>query len=114
MRKLACLCTLLLFGIIATAQTRTITGTVLDATGSPIPFATVTEAGTKNGVSADVNGNFTIKVGDNAKLSISASGFTSQTITPSGARASITLARGEGNLQEVVVTALGQCYLQDS
>lgn len=108
MRKLACLCTLLLFGILATAQTRTITGTVLDATGSPIPFATVTEAGTKNGVSADVNGNFTIKVSDNAKLSISASGFTAQTITPTGTRASVTLARGEGSLQEVVVTALGQ------
>jgi TonB-linked SusC/RagA family outer membrane protein len=109
MRKLASLCALLmLFSAFAFGQTRTVTGTVLDASGSPVPFATVMEVGTKNAVSADANGNFTIKIASNARLSVSASGYTAQTITPSGDRAVVSLVRGEGNLEEVVVTALGQ------
>lgn len=109
MRKLASLCVMLmLFSAFAFAQTRTVTGTVTDASGSPVPFATVMEVGTKNAVSADANGNFTIRIPQNARLSISASGYTTQTVTPTGDRVAASLVRGEGNLEEVVVTALGQ------
>lgn len=109
MRKIASLlAVLMLVCALAFGQTRTVTGTVLDANKNPVPFATITESGTKKGTSADMNGNFTIKVSPNSKLSVSASGFATQTITPDGNTAVITLARGEGILQEVVVTALGQ------
>jgi len=107
MRKILSMFFLLLVVASLHAQQRTVTGTVRDDKGDPVPFATVTEAGTKNAVQADANGNFSIKVGDNARLAISASGFTNQTIAASGNTATVVLVRNNGQLQEVVVTALG-------
>ncbi|ANE52626.1 SusC/RagA family TonB-linked outer membrane protein [Flavisolibacter tropicus] len=109
MRKIASLLTMLtLCSALAFAQTRTVSGVVRDVKGEPIPFATVSEAGTKNAVQADVNGSFSIKVGNDSRLAISAAGFTAQTISVSGGTATIALVRAEGQLQEVVVTtALG-------
>ncbi|MCW3074434.1 MAG: SusC/RagA family TonB-linked outer membrane protein [Flaviaesturariibacter sp.] len=108
MRKAASLLTMLmLFCVLAFAQTRTITGQVRDASGNPIPFATVTEAGTKNAVQADANGNYTIKVGANARLNITATNYTAISGSEGG---NITLTRNaeREQLQEVVVTSLGQ------
>jgi len=99
---------LMLSSVLAFAQTRTVTGVVRDDKGDPVPYATVTEAGTRNAVQADANGNFSIKVGDNARLAVSATGFTAQTISVDGNTATVSLARAEGQMQEVVVTALGQ------
>ena len=107
MRKIVPLITmLLLFAVLAFAQTRTVTGTVRDDRGTPIPFATVTEVGTNKAVTADANGNFTITVAENARLTISATGYTAQDVTSANAT-SISLVRGEGQLDEVVVTAQG-------
>src|SRR5688572_8431092 len=109
MRKIVSLFTvLMLLCVLAYGQTRTVTGTVRDANGNPVPFATVTETGSKNAVSADANGNFTIRIPANAQLSVSATGFTAQTITPAGTSANVSMVRSTGNLDEVVVTALGQ------
>lgn len=114
MRKIvSMLMMLLLVSVVAFAQTRTVTGTVRDASGSPVPFATVTEAGTKNAVQADANGNFTIRIGEKSQLAISATGYTAQTVGVDGTSANVVLARGEGNLQEVVVTALGVASRKD-
>jgi TonB-linked SusC/RagA family outer membrane protein len=108
MRKFASLlATLMLFCALAYGQARTVTGTVRDEKGEPIPFATVTEAGTRNAVQADANGNFSIKLADNGRLTISATGFTAQTITPTGNTTSVALASNGAQMQEVVVTALG-------
>ena len=63
MRKfLALLSILVLFGFVANAQVKTISGTIKDASGNPVPFATVTETGTRNATTADANGNYTIKI----------------------------------------------------
>jgi len=105
---LSLLAVLVLFCALAYGQARTITGTIRDANGDPVPFATVAEAGTKNAVSADANGNFTIKIPADARLTVSASGFTAQTLAPSGTSANVSLTRSSGNLEEVVVMALGQ------
>ncbi len=111
MRKIASLLTMLmLFSVLAFAQTRAVTGTVRDDKGEPVPFATVTEAGTRNAVQADANGNFTIRIGEGGRLAISATGFTAQTVGVTGTEATVALVRSEAQsqLQEVVVTALGQ------
>lgn len=108
MRKIASLCAFIMLHLLAFGQERTVTGTIRDASGSPIPFASVTETGARNGVSADVNGNFSIKLPANASLTISAAGFVPQTITPTDNTVSVSLVKAEGNLEEVVVTALGQ------
>ncbi len=109
MRKIASLIMMLmLFNALAFAQTRTVTGRVTDQRGEAIPFATVTEAGTRNAVTADANGNFSIRLPENGRLTISATGFGGQTTSVTGNTASVSLTRIEGQLQEVVVTtALG-------
>ncbi|MCU7551059.1 SusC/RagA family TonB-linked outer membrane protein [Chitinophagaceae bacterium LB-8] len=104
MRKIASLFTvLMLLCALAFGQARTVTGTVRDDNGNPVPFATVTELGTKNGTTADEKGNFNITIKQNGRLAITATGFQTQTL-PSGAAAqTITLKRAEGQLSEVVV-----------
>lgn len=93
--------------ISAWAQQRIITGRIIDNNGAAVAFATVTETGTANAVQADANGNFSIKVPENARLNVSATGYNAQTLSAVEG-SSIVLIRGEGQLQEVVVTALGQ------
>jgi TonB-linked SusC/RagA family outer membrane protein len=99
------LAVLLLFSNLIFSQSRKITGQVKDDRGQPVSFATVTETNTTNAVSADVNGNFSINVTGN-QLTITAAGFQSQTVTIAGTSVNVTLTAG-GQLQEVVVTALG-------
>ena len=72
MRKHALLlAVLMLIAALVYAQTRTITGTVRDSKGDPVPFANVTVKGTNTGVAADVNGNFTIQIKEGESLIIS-------------------------------------------
>src|SRR5829696_4751105 len=106
MRKTALLLSMLVLSVLAFAQ-RTVTGTVRDEKGDPIPFATVTEVGKNNVVKADGNGAFTIRANDGARLEITASGHQSQTVTVNGNTVSATLATSNQQLTEVVVTALG-------
>ena len=103
MRRFLFLFAMLLLGALAYAQTRTITGVIRDAGGSPVPFATVTESGTKNASRADENGNFTIRASENAQLVFTATGFQPQTVA-AGAAGTVVLERSEGQLAEVVVT----------
>ncbi len=88
----------------AFSQTHTVSGVVRNDKGEPIPFATITETGTKNATQADANGSFSIKVAQNSKLTISAAGHAPQTITPSDNIADVTLTITPGQLSEVVVT----------
>lgn len=87
----------------------TITGTITDSNGVPIPGASVIEKGTTNGVAADFDGVYEITVrGTNPILIVSSIGFARQEIPVDGARQlNITLQEDTQNLNEVVVTALG-------
>src|SRR5438477_1587285 len=110
MRKLASLLSvLMLLCTLAFAQTRTVSGVVKDEKGDPIPFATVTETGTKSATQADANGMFSIKIPENAQLTITAAGYKPQTLKPGVGSQVVTLFLSTGNqLSEVVVTtALG-------
>jgi TonB-linked SusC/RagA family outer membrane protein len=108
MRKiLSLLAVLVLFCTVALAQTRTVTGRVTDEKGNPIPFATVTEAGTTNAVQADANGNYSINIRQNGRLTITSTGFAERTTGVSGNTANVTLSAAQSELEEVVVTAQG-------
>ncbi|MEX6689457.1 SusC/RagA family TonB-linked outer membrane protein [Danxiaibacter flavus] len=96
----------LFFAISVFAQNQKISGQVKDEKGLPVPFATIQEQGTKNAVTADDNGNFTINVKEGGHLIISAIGYGKVTVSASQA-SSITLTNQTGDLSEVVVTALG-------
>jgi TonB-linked SusC/RagA family outer membrane protein len=100
---------LMLFNVFALAQeTITVTGRVTTGNGEAVPFATITVAGTTTATQADAQGNFTISARQGAQLVASAAGFQSQTLAVNGGTLNFTIQRGTGQLQEVVVTALGQ------
>lgn len=109
MKKLVVLSLLIAFPVLVFAQTRTITGSVTDETGAPVSFASITEKGTTNGVSADESGHFSINTRTGIVLVVSATGYSTKEVTVSAASSvNVILIKGEGEMiQEVVVTALG-------
>jgi len=108
MRRFLSLFTMLMLsGVLAFAQNRVVTGKVTDASGAPIPFATITETGVRNVVVADANGNYSIRLRGTGGVTVSAIGYNATTNDASGSDVTVSLVRGEGALQEVVVTALG-------
>ena len=88
------------------AQT-SVSGTVSDSSGVPLPGATVIVAGTSNGVTTDFDGIYSISASEGDVLSVSYVGFVTQNVTI-GASATINVTLVSDNaLEEVVVTALG-------
>lgn len=89
------------------AQSRTVSGAVKGKDdGIPIPGVSVLVQGTKQGTVTDVNGRYSVTVtAENAALTFSFIGFTSQTIALSGsATVDVTLAANSKQLGEVLVT----------
>ena len=108
MRKSASLtAVLLLLCAIAFAQTRTISGQVKDIKGDPVPFANISIKGTNTGVSADISGNFKIDARTGQVLVVSSTSFAEQEVTVGDSPTLTITLQPQGNLQEVVVTALG-------
>jgi len=94
--------------MLAFAQTRTVSGTITDANGLPVPGATVAVKGVKGGTSTDANGKFTIHISGNAQLIVSGIGFETQELRVGDSpNVMIVLKQGNSSLSEVVVTALG-------
>jgi len=91
----------------AFSQGGTVTGTVKDDGGAPVPAATVMETGTNNATTTNSNGEFKITMRGGGSLIITAVGFASREVTPSGGVVNVTLQRVASELTEVVVTALG-------
>ena len=98
---------LMLSGVFAFAQTHTVSGTVKDDTGSPVPFATVTETGTKYATTADANGNFVIKMRGSGSLTFTATGFNGGTVKPENGIAAVVLKRNNAELSTVTITGYG-------
>ncbi len=87
----------------------TITGTVVDGTGQPLPGASVIEKGTTNGTQTDFDGNFSLNVSSqNATLLVSYIGFLPKEVAISGkANLNVTLQEDVASLDEVVVIGYG-------
>ena len=83
----------------------TVTGTVIDAEmDAPLPAANIIEKGTKNGVSSDFDGNFTITANSDAVLVFSYIGFATQEVNVGGQTTiNISMAEDFSQLSEVVV-----------
>lgn len=106
MRKTALLLSMLMLfcGSAFSQDTRKISGQITSENGSPIPFASIIEAGTKSGTTADANGSFMLTIKTASSLTVSATGFKSKTVTPSGNTITITLAQNADEMAEVIVT----------
>ncbi|HEY6900529.1 MAG TPA: TonB-dependent receptor plug domain-containing protein, partial [Puia sp.] len=110
MRKfLSLLAVLSVLCLTAAAQSRIpVKGKVLDEAGQPVPFATVRVKGEKQGVSADGEGNFTIRITKGSVLIVNAVGYAETEMTSDGGDLSFHLKRSGQALSEVVVsTAFG-------
>src|SRR3712207_8399407 len=82
--KLALVSLLMFFVAQVNAQV-TVTGTVLDDTGTEAVGATVREKGTQNGVATNIDGKFQIKVQSaRATLVVSYIGFETQEVALNG------------------------------
>jgi TonB-linked SusC/RagA family outer membrane protein len=90
------------------AQNQEVTGTVVDNTGLPLPGVNVIEKGTTNGTQTNFDGEFTLQVDNDAILVFSYLGMKEQQVTVGNKTSlDITLQPDTGQLDEVVVTALG-------
>ncbi|MEX0289136.1 MAG: SusC/RagA family TonB-linked outer membrane protein [Flavobacteriaceae bacterium] len=93
---------------LAVAQSTTVSGTVADDSGTPLPGVNVVEKGTSNGTSTDFDGNYTINVSSGATLVFSSLGYSTREIPVGGqSTINVTLTEDASQLDEVVVTALG-------
>ena len=91
-------------GVNAQASVR---GTVTSSDGEPIIGANVIELGSNNGTVTDLDGNYQLKVGPNAILEFTYTGYVSQKFTV-GTQTIINVTLAEGvALSEIIVTALG-------
>lgn len=96
-------CTAIVFG-----QERTITGTVRDNNGNPLANVSYLIKGTTTGGVTDEKGNFSIKANRGAVIAFSSVGFTTKEVQVADQNnLSIELSSSAGELNEVVVTALG-------
>jgi TonB-linked SusC/RagA family outer membrane protein len=90
------------------SQTRTITGTVTDDKGDPLPLVSVLQKGTNNGTTTNEQGGYSLGVtGNNVVLVFSYSGLQSQELVVGTANNYNVSLRATGQLSEVVVTAMG-------
>ena len=98
---------LLVFAFGFTVQAQSISGTVTDENGVPLPGATVLVQGTSNGVSTDFDGNYSINATSGDTLVFSFVGYGSQSVVV-GSSATVNAELSPDNaLEEVVVTSLG-------
>jgi len=103
----ATLLLLMIFSVLTYAQT-TVSGTVLDSDGNPIPGVTVFISGTSQGTTTDFDGNYSIDVETNQILVFSSLGFSTQNFTV-GEESSINISLEESTeaLDEIIVTGYG-------
>jgi len=90
-------------------QDFTVTGTVQDQSGQPLPGANILEKGTTNGTQTDFDGNFEITISNaDAILSVSYIGFSSKEIAVNGKNSiTVSLEESAAALDEIVVVGYG-------
>jgi TonB-linked SusC/RagA family outer membrane protein len=89
------------------AQDRSVSGTVSDNAGLPIPGASVFIKGTKTGTQTDANGKYTIKADENETLVFSYIGMATKQVSAKSSVVNVKLADDAVQLEGVVVTSQG-------
>lgn len=95
------------------AQEMTVTGTVVDEDGLPLPGVNVIEQGTNNGAQTNFDGEYSISVEQGKILVFSYLGFATQEITVGNSNSiDVTMAEDAAALDEVVVVGYGTATKQ--
>lgn len=100
-------CIMLLFAVVAHAQSRSVTGTVMDSKSQPVVGAVIKEKGTSNGAISGTDGSFSIKTTTATPvLQVSFIGMADQEVTVGTSNSvSVKMESGDQDLGAVVVTA---------
>ncbi len=108
MKKIYFSLAFLLLCAITQAQTKTISGTVIDEVKEPLAGVTITVEDSRSATQTDAAGKFSIKVndGNNVKLIFTYTGYASQTIAPKNGMV-VTMGRNSAAMDEVVVVGYG-------
>ncbi len=89
------------------AQQKSVSGTISDETGQPLPGATVLVEGTSRGVATDFDGNYNIQVAENEVLVITYVGYGDQRIVIGSADNYSISLEPSNELEEIVIVAYG-------
>ena len=92
---------------LAVAQEKTISGTVADDTGLPLPGVNIIIKGTSTGTQSDFDGNYSIEAAVGQTLVYSYVGFETQELAVGASNSMNVTMQAGAALDEVVVTALG-------
>ena len=104
--KNAFLSILILLGFAMSAQ-KTISGTITDENGVPLPGATVVVVETNDGTTTDFDGNYSINASEGQTILLSYVGYETLTLKVSDDINFDISLKQSGALDEIVVTALG-------
>lgn len=103
---------ILFFSLLSTVcfAQKTISGTILDNSGTPLIGATVVAKGTTTGTITDIDGSFTLNMQEDInQIEVSYTGYNSQTIDVTGkSLVTINLLEDTETLDEVVVIGYGR------
>ena len=94
---------------------KTISGSITDKDGNPLPGATIVEVGTDNGTSSDFDGNYEINLPDGEQtLVFSYLGFKTQEVEINGrSKINVVLEIDSEGLDEIVITGYGEVRRKD-
>jgi TonB-dependent starch-binding outer membrane protein SusC len=101
-------------GFNAIAQSKTVSGTIKDTDGAPLPGVSVFEKGTTNGTTSDMDGKYALSVGTNATLVYTFIGMAPQEIPVANQTTiDVSMAADVNLLDEVVVIGYGTAKKSD-
>lgn len=106
-KKIGVLLCFIAFALSVNAQTRKVTGQILDESGQAIIGATIRLQDSSAGTVTDIDGHFSLNVPEGKKVVISYIGFVTQVITPKANTLHIVLQEDSQKLDEVVVVGYG-------
>lgn len=107
MKHLLLLATFALWSAFAFAQSRTVSGTIRDAEGNPLPGVAIIVPGTTHGTVTDFDGHYSLTVDGAQKLSASFIGYVPAEIDLAAGQTDATLQEESKEVDEVVVVAYG-------
>ena len=109
LKRSAVLLAILFLGITAFAQNRPLSGKVVDQNGEPVLGATILVVGNSTiGTVTDVDGNYSLNVPEQASVTVSCIGYSSQTVAVGGRPViNFTLEEDTEFLEETVVIGYG-------
>ncbi|MBJ7882997.1 SusC/RagA family TonB-linked outer membrane protein [Gelidibacter salicanalis] len=103
-----------LFSMSAFSQTQMVTGTVLDEIGMPLPGANIMETGTKNGVTSNFDGVYSLQVNRGGTITVTYIGYKTQVLTVgSQSTININMEPDLQQLDDIVIIGYGSVQKRD-